>query len=107
MIMLLYDMKFRITSLDMIMPSSRRLFFPIYFLVRTQKAEANFQILQLPRLSNFDTSHTRLMMARDPWNLAHSCIKWCEMYVAFNWFLPFNFRIKVILTRKRLNIRRI
>ena len=45
--MLLYDMKFRIISLDMIEPSSCILFFPIYFLVSTQKTEANFQILQL------------------------------------------------------------
>ena len=47
MIMLLHDMKFRITSLDTIEPSSCVLFFPIYFLVSTQKSEASFQILQL------------------------------------------------------------
>ena len=47
MIMLLYDMKFRITSLDMIEPSSCILFFTMYFLVSTQKTEVNFQILQL------------------------------------------------------------
>ena len=46
MIMLLYEMKFRITPLDMIEPSSCILFFLMYFLVSTQKTEANFQILQ-------------------------------------------------------------
>ena len=47
MIMLLFEMKFRITSFDMIESSSCVLFFPMYFLVLTQKTEANFQILQL------------------------------------------------------------
>ena len=46
MIMLLYDMKFRITLFDMIQSSPCVLFFPRYFLVLTQKTEANFQILQ-------------------------------------------------------------
>ena len=47
MIMLLYDMKFRISWLDMIVSLPFVLFFPMHFLVSTQKAEANFQILQL------------------------------------------------------------
>ena len=47
MIMLSYDMKFRITLLDMIEPSSCVLFFPMYFVVSTQKTETNFQILKL------------------------------------------------------------
>ena len=47
MIMLLFEMKFRITSFDMIESSSSVLFFPMYFLVLAQKTEANFQILQL------------------------------------------------------------
>ena len=47
MIMLLYDMKFRITLFDMIKPSPCVLFFPMNFLVSNQKTEANFQILQL------------------------------------------------------------
>ena len=47
MIMLLYDMKFGITSLDMIVSLPFVLFFSMHFLVSTQKAEANFQILQL------------------------------------------------------------
>ena len=42
MIMILYDMKFRITSFDMIEPSPCVLLFPMYFLVSTQKTEANF-----------------------------------------------------------------
>ena len=46
MIMLLYNMKLRITSFDMIEGLPCVLFFPMYFLVSTQKIEANFQILQ-------------------------------------------------------------
>ena len=46
MTVLLYDMKFRITSFDMIEPLSCVLFFPMYFLVLTQKTESNFHILQ-------------------------------------------------------------
>ena len=47
MIMLLYNMKFRIVLFDMIEPSPCVMFFPMYFLVSAQKTEANFQILQL------------------------------------------------------------
>ena len=47
MIMLLYDMKLKITSFDMTEPSPWVLLFPMYFLVSTQKTQANFQILQL------------------------------------------------------------
>ena len=43
-VVLLYDIKFRITSFDMIKPLPCVLFFPMYFLVFTQKTEANFQI---------------------------------------------------------------
>ena len=47
MIMLLYDMKFKITLFDMIELPLFVLFFLIYFLISTQKSKANFQILQL------------------------------------------------------------
>ena len=43
---LLHDMKFRITSFDMIESSPCILFLPMYFLVSTQKNKINFQILQ-------------------------------------------------------------
>ena len=46
MIMLLYDMKFWITLFEMIEPSPCVFFFPMHFLVPTQKTEAKFQILQ-------------------------------------------------------------
>ena len=45
-IMLLYDMKFRITSFDMNEPPHCVLYFPMYFLLSTQKTETNFKILQ-------------------------------------------------------------
>ena len=46
-------MKFRITFFDMIEPSRCVLSFPMYFLVSTQKTEANFQILQLNPYSDY------------------------------------------------------
>ena len=58
--MLLYDMKFRITSFVNIEQSTCVLFFPMYFLVSTQKTEANFEpnfaILQLNRTSITDVA---------------------------------------------------
>ena len=46
MIVLLYDKKFRITSFVMIKPSPCVLFFPMYYLVSTQKTKANLQTFQ-------------------------------------------------------------
>ena len=54
MIMLLYDMKFRITSFDMIESSPCVLFFPMYFLVSTQKTEANFEICNFDNWRRID-----------------------------------------------------
>ena len=44
------NMKFRITWFYMIEPSLCVIFFPMYFLISTQKTEENFQILQLKLL---------------------------------------------------------
>ena len=57
MIMLLYDMKFRITSFDMIQSSPCVLFFPMYFLALSQKTEANFQILKFRLLASQSYYH--------------------------------------------------
>ena len=44
--MLLYNMNFRITSYGMTEPSPCVLFFPMYYLVSTQKTKANLQTFQ-------------------------------------------------------------
>ena len=59
MIMLSYNMKFRITSLDMIEPPSSILFFPMYFLVSTQKKQS--------KLSNFEIEP--ILFKRESWQL--------------------------------------
>ena len=56
MIVLLYDKKFRITSFVMIKPSPCVLFFPMYFLVSTQKTEGNFQNFAIKPLLRLLTS---------------------------------------------------
>ena len=64
MIMLLYHMKFRITCFGMIKPlPCVLLFFPMFFLVSTQKTEATFQILQLNPYFDYDVRKNAIIFS--------------------------------------------
>ena len=60
----LYDNGLRHERVNIIEPSPCVLFFPTYFLVSTQKTEANFQILQMNPLLRLLTSQRYYHISR-------------------------------------------